>query len=195
MKSHQILAIVSVAAVGLGCRWAPAAEAKPGAAAPPPATRAAQPHATEARSAQAAFDAMDTRTSVPLLPMMAAHQKQNMRDHLLAIQEIIQGLAGNDLPAVEKAAGRIGYSAEEAMMCTHMGAGAPGFTEQALKFHHTADGIAAAAHKRDRKGALDALAATLQTCTACHAVFKQTVVDEPTWTKLTAQPPPTGHIR
>ena len=35
--------------------------------------------------AHASLEEMDTRVAVPLLPMMANHQKQNMRDHLLAV--------------------------------------------------------------------------------------------------------------
>jgi hypothetical protein len=56
----------------------------------------------------AALDEMDTRTPVPLLPMMANHQKQNMRDHLVAVQDIVHGLATNDFDAIGKAAKRIG---------------------------------------------------------------------------------------
>ena len=124
------------------------------------------------------LDAIDTRTPLPLLPMMANHQKQNMRDHLVAVQEIVQGLAANDYDAVEKAAKRIGYSDEMAQMCTHMGAAAPGFTEQSIRFHRTADRIAEAARTRERAKVLDELGTTLQTCTACHAVWKQRVVDD-----------------
>jgi len=75
-------------------------------------------------------------------------------------------------------------------MCTHMGAGAPSFTEQALNFHHTADRIATAAHARDRKQVLRELGVTLQTCTSCHATWKQQVVDETTWQTLTSSAPP-----
>jgi len=139
------------------------------------------------------LDKMDTRRPVPLLPMMANHQKQNMRDHLLAVQEIVAALAADDFPAIAKAAGRIGYSEQMGQMCTHMGAGAPGFTEQALAFHRTADGITAAAKARDRGRVLSELSATLQTCTACHALWKQQIVDESTWSRLTATPAPTGH--
>ena len=73
---------------------------------------------------------MDTRTPVPLLPMMADHQKRNMRDHLLAVQEIVAALAADNFAAVERSAGRIGYSEQMGQMCVHMGAGAPGFTER-----------------------------------------------------------------
>ncbi len=142
-------------------------------------------------SAAETLDRMDTRTSVPLLPMMANHQKQNMRDHLAAVQEIVAALATQDYPAIEKAAGRIGFSEQMGQMCTHMGAAAPGFTEQALNFHHTADGIAAAAHARDSARVLSELGATLQTCTSCHAKWKQQVVDDATWQKLTSSARPT----
>ncbi len=140
-----------------------------------------------------ALDRMDSRTAVPLLPMMANHQKQNMRDHLVAVQEITLALVTDDFPAVELAAAKLGYSEQMGQMCTHMGAGAPGFTEEALAFHHTADRIAAAAHARDRGRVVSELGATLQACTACHQKWKQRVVDEPTWTQLTATAPPMGH--
>jgi hypothetical protein len=123
--------------------------------------------------------------------MMANHQKQNMRDHLVAVQEIVAAIATDDFAGVERAAGRIGFSEQMGQMGTHMGAGAPGFTEQALNFHHTADRIAAAARDRDRGRVQEALGATLQTCTSCHDAWKQQVVDEPTWTRLTASAPPT----
>jgi hypothetical protein len=67
-----------------------------------------------------------------------------------------------------------------------MGAAAPGFTEQALAFHHKVDGIALAANERDRVRVLDQLGATLAICTSCHSTWKQQIVDEGTWEKLTS---------
>ena len=143
-----------------------------------------------AASPHDALDKMDTRVPVPLLPMMANHQKQNMRDHLLAVQEIVLALATDDFAAIEKAAGRIGFSDREAAMCNHMGAGAPAFIEQALAFHHQADRIGEAARARDRVKVATELGATLQACTSCHATWKQQIVDEATWTRLTGGAPP-----
>jgi hypothetical protein len=137
-----------------------------------------------------ALDALDRRAPVPLLPMMANHQKQNMRDHLVAIREIVGAVAAQDFDAVERSASRIGYSEQMGNMCSHMGAGAPGFTDQALKFHHSADEIGAAARKRDPRAVLDALDATLATCTDCHATYKQKVVDEASWTEFAGEAPP-----
>jgi hypothetical protein len=149
-----------------------------------PAATAAAPSAS---SAAAILDSMDTRVAVPLLPMMANHQKQNMRDHLHAVQEIIGAVGAGDFDAIARAAATIGYSEQMGQMCHHMGAGAPGFTDQALRFHHTADKISDAARQRDMPAVLSALGATLATCTGCHSVFKQQVVDEATWASLTSQ--------
>ncbi len=157
---------------------------------PPTVDLTATPAATTPTSALTVFDSMDTRVAVPLLPMMANHQKQNMRDHLAAVQEIVLGVGNKDFDSIASAAGRIGYSEQMGLMCNHMGIGAPGFTEQALRFHHTADKISAAAGAHDMSGVLSALGETLATCTGCHSVFKQRVVDERTWASLTNQAPP-----
>jgi len=143
-------------------------------------------------SAAETLELMDVRTPVPMVPMVASHQKENMRDHLLAVQEIVLALASEDYAAIERAAERIGFSEETGQMCTHMGAAAPGFTEQALAFHHTADGIAIAARERDRVRVLGQLGETLEACTSCHSTWKQQVVDEATWRSLTATAP-TAH--
>ena len=50
---------------------------------------------------------MDTRRPVPLQPMMAWHQKQNMMEHLVAIQGITDGLAREDWVAITEASARI----------------------------------------------------------------------------------------
>lgn len=137
-----------------------------------------------------ALDALDDRQPIPLLPMMANHQKQNMRDHLLAVQEIVLALGTDDFAAIEASAKRIGFSDKEAAMCNHMGAGAPDFIEQALAFHHQADRIGEAARARDRAKVVTELGATLQTCTSCHATWKQQVVDEASYTRVTGAAPP-----
>lgn len=144
------------------------------------------PVASPMSSAAADLDALDGRAPVPLLPMMANHQKQNMRDHLAAVQEVVAALARDDYAGVERAAARIGYSEQMGETCTRMGAGAPGFTAQALEFHRAAEGISAAAREADRMRVLEELGATLATCTACHAEWKQQVVDEATWQELTS---------
>lgn len=175
MKTPQLIATMVIAGVLGACRTT---------AAPAPADDAGP-------NADAVLAAMDVRTPVPLLPMMANHQKQNMRDHLVAVQEITAGVAANDFAAIERAAHRIGFSEQMGAMCKHMGAGASGFSDRAVAFHHTADGIGDAAKGHDMNAVLAKLDETLAACTSCHATYKQRVVDDATWTALTKQPAPT----
>jgi cytochrome c556 len=135
---------------------------------------------------------MDQRSPLPLPAMMAEHQKQNMREHLTAIQGIVAAIARDDMDGVAKAASRIGFSEAMGQMCEHMGAAAPGFTERALDFHHTADTIGDAARRGDRPAVLTALDRTLQACVGCHATYRQEIVDETTWQRLTKAAAPSG---
>jgi hypothetical protein len=129
----------------------------------------------------AALDALDPRTPVPLQPMMAWHQKQNMQEHLVAIQRITDGLAREDWDEIAEAAALIETSPQMQQMCQHMGAGAEGFTELALEFHRRADGIGEAAKSHDGRAVLRATSSTLQVCTGCHAAYRQDIVDAATW--------------
>ena len=138
---------------------------------------------------------MDRRMPLPLLAMMAEHQKQNMREHLMAVQGIVAAISRDDMDGVAKAAGRIGYSESMGQMCEHMGAAAPGFTERALNFHHAADTIGEAARRGDRPAVLTALDRTLQACVGCHAAFRQEIVDEATWQRLTKAAASSGSSR
>ena len=131
----------------------------------------------------------DTRQPLPLPAMMAEHQKQNMREHLAAIQAIIAAIGRDDMDAVTKAVAGIGYSEAMGQMCEHMGAAASGFAPMALNFHHTADTIGEAARRGDRAGVLSSLDRTLQACVGCHATYRQEVVDDETWKRLTAATP------
>jgi hypothetical protein len=124
------------------------------------------------------LDRLDQRKPLPLLPMMANHQKENMREHLAAVQQVVAATATGDFAKVGEAARRIGYSEAMGQMCEHMGAGAPGFSEQALAFHHSADRIVDAAKREDSAAVLAALGKTLAACTGCHAAYKQKLVDK-----------------
>ncbi|MCB9899360.1 MAG: cytochrome c [Planctomycetes bacterium] len=148
---------------------------------------------TAPESPQDALDRLDGRVPVPLVAHMADHQKRNMRDHLVAVQEIVLAAARDDYATIEASATRMGSSDAMTAMCTHMGAGAPGFTEQALAFHASADVVAEAARRHDLPAVLHELGATLQRCTGCHATFRQALVDDAGFTRLTAQPVPGGH--
>lgn len=125
--------------------------------------------------------ALDTRQSVPLQPMMAWHQKQNMMAHLVVIQRITDALAREDWEGVAAASALIASSPQMQQTCEHMGAGADGFTERALDFHRRADAIGVAARAKDGTAVLQATSHTLEACTSCHATYRQEVVDAATW--------------
>ena len=131
--------------------------------------------------------ALDPRRPVPLQPMMAWHQKQNMQAHLEAIQRILDALAHEDWDAIGRASAPIESSPQMQQMCEHMGAGAEGFTELALDFHQRADAIGEAARAHDAQAVLRATSSTLQACTSCHATYRQEVVDAETWMARTGQ--------
>jgi hypothetical protein len=140
-----------------------------------------QPVSAPGATPMAQLNALDPRQPVPLQPMMAWHQKQNMMEHLVAIQRVTAGLAEENWEEVEAAAGLLGSSPEMEQMCTHMGAGAEGFTELALEFHRRADAIGVAARAHDSPAVLRATSNTLQACTSCHAAYRQDIVDAATW--------------
>jgi hypothetical protein len=130
---------------------------------------------------------LDPRAPVPLQPRMAWHQKQNMMEHLVAIQRITDGLAREDWDEVASASALIESSPRMQQMCQHMGAGASGFTEVALDFHRRAEAIGVAARAHDGAAVLRATSHTLQSCTGCHAAFRQEIVDATTWQARTGQ--------
>ena len=164
---------------------APVADERPGQDPESQPTTDIADDGTDRYAAYEELYAMDTRTPVPLQPMMAWHQRQNMMEHLVAIQQITEALANEDWDAVAEASSLIESSPQMQMMCEHMGSGAPGFTEMALEFHSRADAIGEAADAQDMQGVLAATSQTLQVCTSCHATYRQDVVDAETWTELT----------
>lgn len=147
-------------------------------ASPPPASPPPAPAPTTAPRAAPQANAFDQRTPVPLSPMMAAHQKEQMRDHLRVVQEIAGALAVENYEAIAASTGRIASSEQQSMMCAHMGAGAPGFAELGEELHRTADGIITAAKRRDRAAVAAALEATLTKCVGCHETYRQEIVED-----------------
>lgn len=165
MKTVHALSIVLLSTVAL---WQAYAEG------PTPAPAALERPCAE--SPHRILDQLDTRRPVSMPPQMALHHKQNMQDHLLVMQEITAALANDDFPSIERSVTRIGYSEQTGGMCDMMGAQTPGFSQQAVNFHRTADSIGEAARHKDHQGVLKAMSATLSTCVGCHATFRQQVV-------------------
>lgn len=178
--NRMILSVATAhALVSMGCQKEAAAPAAEEREAPVAAAAASHPADELAK--------LDTRTPVPLQPMMAWHQKQNMMEHLVAIQRITDGLAREDWEEIALASALIESSPHMQQMCEHMGAGADGFTELALDFHRRADAIGEAARARDGAAVLRATSNTLQACTGCHGTYRQEVVDAATFQARTGQ--------
>jgi hypothetical protein len=177
MTSIHVSSLLAVVAVLHGGCSPPAAPSTPTAA---PAVD--EPATDAVREA----GELDGRAPVPLLPPMAVHMREQMREHLVTIEAITAALADDDLDRVATAADTLGTSPSSAAMCEHMGAGAPGFTERGLELHRSADGIAEAARAGDRAATLRALSSTLSTCTGCHAAYRQEVVDSAEWARRTS---------
>ncbi len=119
---------------------------------------------------------LDERKPVPQPPPMADHMRRDMRDHLAVVQQVVAGLASDDFDKAAKAAGRLARRPGQAEQCEHMGAGAAGFTERALGLHDAGDALLSALNKGDKSAALSALSTTLQSCTSCHAQYRQELV-------------------
>ncbi|MCA9621680.1 MAG: hypothetical protein KC731_21805 [Myxococcales bacterium] len=185
MNSSRPLQLLALTLAASACQRSAAESPAPHAASAP--ATAASP---DGCAAAAQLAAMDTRKPVPLQPMMAWHQKQNMMEHLVAIQRITAALAKEDWAAVAEASALIESSPHMQQMCQHMGMGAPGFTDLALDFHRRADAIGAAAANHDATQVLEATATTLEACTTCHALYRQDVVDAATWEARAGAPLP-----
>ncbi len=114
----------------------------------------------------------DKRIPLNLPPMMAQHQKANMREHLKAAADVVHYMGANDFAAASKTAKeKLGLTAQMKQMCDNM----PNetFRTMALDFHKSGDALAEALKTKDTGKSLKALDAMLAKCTACHEMFRQ----------------------
>lgn len=120
----------------------------------------------------------DSRIVIDMPAMMQDHMRANMRDHLLAINEIQSLLAiGKYDAAADIAEKRIGMSSLEAHGASHMA----GFMPKAMQdtgtaMHQAASRFAVISQEagvtRDLPRALGALSQITQQCVACHAGYR-----------------------
>ncbi len=122
--------------------------------------------------------ASDDRVKVELPEMMRGHMLNNMRDHLLALEEITRYLANQQYDkAAEIAENRLGMSSMTSHGASHMGKFMP--KEMAAigtGMHRAASRFALAAKDAELDGGLhkafSALSEVMQQCVACHSGFK-----------------------
>jgi hypothetical protein len=120
----------------------------------------------------------DSRLAVEMPDMMKTHMLSNMRDHLLAINEIQAALAQGKFDlAADAAENRLGLSSLEAHEASHMASFMPkGMEETGNNMHRAASRFAIIAQEtavdRNLPRALDALSQITQQCVACHAGYR-----------------------
>jgi cytochrome c556 len=114
------------------------------------------------------------RAVVPLTPDEREHVLGEMRDFLVALQGITDGLARNDFGAVAAAARKVGAGSEAGRMPPAIAKKLPPeFRQLARATHEGFDSLAAdAANRRDARQTLAQTSALMQRCNACHAAFR-----------------------
>ena len=122
--------------------------------------------------------AEDIRQIVKLPDRMKEHMLSNMRDHLLAIEEITRNLADEQYDkAAEIAEKRLGMSSLDSHGASHMGQFMPKEMRNiGSNMHQAASVFSLAAKDAELEGGLNkaflALSKVMQHCVACHSAYK-----------------------
>ena len=116
----------------------------------------------------------DTRVFVELPEMMQQHMLSNMRDHLVAINEILAYLGNGELEkASETAEYRLGMSSLESHGASHMAKFMPeGMRQAGTAMHKAASRFALKAQEGDALSAYKALTNVTSACVACHSGYR-----------------------
>lgn len=123
-------------------------------------------------------NAGDPRQLVKFPDPMRLHTIGNMRDHLLALQEIDIALSTSDFDkAASIAEERLGMSSLEAHGAAHLAPFMPqGMQEIGTQMHRAASRFAVEAQNasisNDVGPALAALGSVMQQCVGCHAAYR-----------------------
>jgi len=96
----------------------------------------------------------------------------NMRNHLQAVQSIINFLSKDEFDSASVvASSKLGLTDEMKMMCSSFGN--KEFEQLGLGFHKSADRMSSIIKTKDKNKALESLSVTLNYCVTCHSTFKQ----------------------
>lgn len=121
-----------------------------------------------------AHAADDNRELVPMPRMMQDHMLANMRDHLVALNEILAKLAAGDLDgAAEIAESRLGVSSLDKHGASHMAQVMPEEMRRlGTNMHKAASGFALKAQEGAVTPAYGALSEVTAACVACHSAYR-----------------------
>lgn len=120
----------------------------------------------------------DARVAVEMPSMMRTHMLANMRDHLLALQQIQSTLAAGEYDAAAAIAEqRLGMSSLRSHGASHMAGFMPqGMQDTGSAMHQAASRFAVAARDaavtRDLPRVLASLSEVTAQCVACHANYR-----------------------
>ncbi len=116
----------------------------------------------------------DSRELVQLPEMMQDHMMANMRDHLVAINEILLSLGANEMDkAAEIAEQRLGMSSLDAHGASHMAEHMPvGMRELGENMHRAASRFALKAEEGEPLAAYGALSEVTTACVRCHSRYR-----------------------
>lgn len=120
------------------------------------------------------FAAEDSRQFVKLPDMMKHHMAANMRDHLVAINEIQINLANDQLDkAAEIAETRLGMTSLKSHGASHMAKFMPeGMQQAGTNMHRAASRFALKAEEGEVLPAYKALSEITSACVACHSGYR-----------------------
>lgn len=128
-----------------------------------------------------AMTAEETRELVEMPPMMQEHMLANMRDHLLALEEILGYLAeGNVDDAAKTAESRLGMSSLDLHGASHIAKFMPDAMAAAgTEMHRAASRFVIAAQDAElapgaeaRQAVFGALREVTSACNACHQAYR-----------------------
>ena len=118
--------------------------------------------------------AVDSRQLVELPEMMQQHMMSNMRDHLVALNEILKNMANGQMEqAAEVAESRLGMSSLESHGASHMAKFMPeGMRQAGTSMHRAASRFARKIEEGDVLPAYGALSEVTSACVACHSGYR-----------------------
>ena len=116
----------------------------------------------------------DTRQLVKMPEMMQNHMKSNMRDHLVALNEILVSLSNKEMDkAAEIAEHRLGMSSLTSHGVDHMGKFMPeGMQNAGTQMHKSASRFALKAQEGELQPAYKSLSDITAACIACHSAYR-----------------------
>jgi cytochrome c556 len=116
----------------------------------------------------------EAREYVQMPDKMQQHMLSNMRDHLVAINEILISMANGEMDkAAETAEMRLGMSSLETHGAEHMAKFMPaGMRQAGTSMHKAASRFALKAQEGEVLPAYAALSGITSACIACHSAYR-----------------------